>query len=103
MRTIFVKNLIPDYRNLKSDAKFKQMLLQVCQRCPMHNCMHLVFVSTVFLNFAHQHIGSLRDQLLEAHLVFFQVRPVDRCRYDLLKFAAICCSFLWFHELHHVM
>ncbi len=46
MRTIFLKVLVEDYRKLKSDAKFKQLLLQ--------------------------HIGPLRDQLLEAHLVFFQ-------------------------------
>lgn len=64
----------------------------------MHNCMHLVFVS-VFIDFVHQHIGSLRDQLLEAHLVFFQVRPVDRCRYDLLKFAAILMFFMSFTML----
>jgi hypothetical protein len=46
MRTIFLKRLVHDYSSLKSDAKFKQMLMQ--------------------------HIGPLRDQLLEAHLVFYQ-------------------------------
>ena len=46
MRTIFLKRLVHDYTMLKSDAKFKQLLMQ--------------------------HIGPLRDQLLEAHLVFFQ-------------------------------
>jgi hypothetical protein len=29
MRTIFAKQLVPDYSKLKSDAKFKQLLLQV--------------------------------------------------------------------------
>jgi hypothetical protein len=46
MRTIFLKNLVHDYRILKSDSKFKQLLMQ--------------------------HIGPLRDQLLESHLVFYQ-------------------------------
>jgi hypothetical protein len=46
MRTIFLKRLVHDYSSLKSDAKFKQLLMQ--------------------------HIGPLRDQLLEAHLVFYQ-------------------------------
>jgi hypothetical protein len=47
MRTIFLKDLVEDCRKLKSDAKFKQYLIQ--------------------------HIGQeLRDQMLEAHLVFYQ-------------------------------
>lgn len=46
MRTIFLKELVPEYQKLKTDAKFKQLL--------------------------SKHIGQLRNQLLEAHLVFFQ-------------------------------
>lgn len=46
MRTIFLKDLVEDCRKVKSDAKFKQFLIS--------------------------HIGPLRDQLLEAHLVFYQ-------------------------------
>lgn len=46
MRTIFLKDLVHEYQSLKTDAKFKQLL--------------------------SKHIGQLRSQLLEAHLVFYQ-------------------------------
>jgi hypothetical protein len=61
MRTIMVKGLVHEYQTLKSDAKFKQLL--------------------------SKHIGHLRNQVLEAHLVFFQndLVKITKKRNDIIE------------------